>query len=111
MLELLASIFPTVEILEVHKNLKSLVLELIYGEIGFFMELEELHIVAEDDRQRGTLRIDGSEVTVIVQIKVRTAIVDHWTVQIVGCLAAACFHPLSTLYLTIAGGSLIPGTF
>jgi len=76
-LEMLASVFPTVEILEIHKNLKSLVLELIYGEIGFFTELEELHIVVEDDRQRGTLHIDGSEVTVIVRIKVCTAIVEH----------------------------------
>jgi hypothetical protein len=51
-LEMLASRFPTVEILEVHKNLKSLVSEMSSGKIEFFTGLKELRIIAKDDRPR-----------------------------------------------------------
>ncbi|KIM88476.1 hypothetical protein PILCRDRAFT_257546 [Piloderma croceum F 1598] len=51
-LEMLASRFPTVEILEVHENLKSLVSEMISGKIEFFTGLKELRIAAKNDRPR-----------------------------------------------------------
>jgi len=52
MLAMLAKRFPTVEILEVHENLKSLVSEMTSEKIGFFAGLKELHIVAKDDHPR-----------------------------------------------------------
>lgn len=48
-LEMLANRFPTVEILEAHKNLQSLVAEMTSDKIGFFAGLRELRIVAKDD--------------------------------------------------------------
>jgi len=45
-LEMLASTFPTVEILEVHENLHNLVLEMLSGEAMFFMGLKELWTIS-----------------------------------------------------------------
>jgi hypothetical protein len=49
-LEMLANRFPTVEILEVHESLQSLVSEMSSGENRFFTGLKELRIVPKDYR-------------------------------------------------------------
>ena len=51
-LEMLASRFPTVEILEIHNDLQSLVSEMASGGAIFFTRLRELWILSKDGRQR-----------------------------------------------------------
>ena len=49
-LEMLASRFPTVEILEVHENLRNLVSEMVFGGGAFFTGLKELRTVSEEQQ-------------------------------------------------------------
>jgi hypothetical protein len=51
-LEMLARRFPSVEILDVHRNLRNLVLEMIFGESVFFAGIKELWVVSTDCRER-----------------------------------------------------------
>jgi len=50
-LEMLASSFPTVEVLEVHESLLNFILEMVVGEV-FFTGLKELWTVSKDERKR-----------------------------------------------------------
>jgi len=50
-LEMLASTFPTVEVLEVHKNLRNLVFEIVYGKTALFPGLKELWVCSKDERR------------------------------------------------------------
>lgn len=49
-LEMLASRFPTVEVLEVHENLRNLVSEMVFCGAGFFTGLKELRTVSEEEQ-------------------------------------------------------------
>jgi hypothetical protein len=49
-LEMLASRFPTVEILEVHEKLRNLVSEMVFGGGAFFTGLKELRTVSEEEQ-------------------------------------------------------------
>jgi hypothetical protein len=49
-LEMLANSFPTVEVLEVHENLRNLVSEMVSGGAPFFTGLKELRTVSEEER-------------------------------------------------------------
>jgi hypothetical protein len=51
-LGILACRFPTVEVLEVHENLRNLVLEMVFGGAAFFTGLKELWTVSKDGRER-----------------------------------------------------------
>jgi len=51
-LEMLACTFPTVEVLEVHENLRNLVLEMVFRGAVFFTGLKELWTVSKDGRER-----------------------------------------------------------
>ena len=52
-LEMLAITFPTVEVLEVHKNLRNIVSKMISdGEAGCFEGLKELRTVSKEERRR-----------------------------------------------------------
>jgi hypothetical protein len=52
LLEMLANILPTVEVLEVHENLQNHVLEMVLGEAAFFPCLKELWTGLMEDRSR-----------------------------------------------------------
>ena len=49
-LEMLANRFPTVEVLEVHENLRNLVSEMGFGGAAFFTGLKELRTVSEEQQ-------------------------------------------------------------
>jgi len=50
LLEMLASRFPTVEVLEIHENLRKLVLEMVLDDAEFFIELSELWVLSKSTR-------------------------------------------------------------
>jgi hypothetical protein len=57
-LKVLASKFPTVEVLEVHENLRNLVSEMVSDGADFFTGLKELRTISEEQSRRWDYILD-----------------------------------------------------